>query len=188
MRARTGKINPPDLELDNFRRFSPIFPALPGEISPAAGVRRPVSGYAGDREGFRVPNAVSNRFWSAVAGLVLLAPGSILAADGDAASARQVAGRRDATLKYYAFHLAKLDANVSFCDGERTGYRPKFEEVVAASGTAIPSKVMKSYDDRYDTFAAGLGGYDCPEVEVTHYRGRLPRQIKNLKRDLKALR
>ncbi len=123
-----------------------------------------------------------------IAGLALLAPGSLQAADGEGGSETQVAGRRDATLRYYAFQIAKLDANVSFCDGERTVYRAGFEEIVAASGTAIQTKVMKSYDDRYDTFAAGLGGYGCPENEVSHYRGRLTRQIKNLKRDLKALR
>ena len=97
------------------------------------------------------------------------------------------ADRRDATLTYYAFHIAKMDARVSFCDGARTAYRNHFEKVVTSSGTAIHDEVMKSYNDRYDTFSAGLEDYSCPENEVSHYRTRLAKQIKNLQRDLAVL-
>ncbi len=98
------------------------------------------------------------------------------------------ADRRDATLTYYAFHIAKLDARVSFCDGARTDYRTGFEEVVNDSGTAIHDNVMQSYDDRYETFVVGIGDYDCPNKELSHYRTRLTKQIKNLRRDLVVLR
>lgn len=97
------------------------------------------------------------------------------------------AGRRDATLSYYAFHIAKLDAHVSLCDGARTEYRVDFKDVVDNSGTGVPADVMNAYDTRYENFIAGLGDVECVEIELTHYRSRATRQIKNLKRDLKAL-
>ncbi len=118
--------------------------------------------------------------------LIVVTPFLAMAADGPGTD-REAANRRDATLTYYAFHIAKLDARVSFCDGTRTDYRAGFENVVTASGTTIHADVMKAYDDRYDTFVVGLEGYDCPDKEISHYRDRLGKQISNLKRDLKAL-
>ena len=97
------------------------------------------------------------------------------------------AGRRHATLSYYAFHIAKLDATVSFCSGARTSYRDAFEQVVAAGPGGGHSDTMEYYDSRYDTLTLGPGDYACPEDEVAYYRNRIVRQIKNLKRDLKDL-
>jgi hypothetical protein len=120
-----------------------------------------------------------------VVGLLIDATGATYAAQREAFGDN--AGRRDATLTYYAFHIAKLDAHVSLCDDARTNYRVGFKDVVDNSGTGVPADIVKAYDTRYENFVAGLGDVECIEAELAHYRSRATRQIMNLKRDLKAL-
>lgn len=121
-------------------------------------------------------------------GFALWGPTAALAVEDDAIDPEITASnRRHATFTYYAFHIAKLDATVSFCSGARTGYRRSFADVLSTNKDMDATDIMKSYDTRYEVFALGLGDYACPENEVEHYKERLARQIKNLQRDIKAL-
>lgn len=122
-------------------------------------------------------------------GFALWGPVAALAIEDGSVDPEVIASnRRHAAFTYYAFHIAKLDATVSFCSGTRTGYRDAFAEIISANKDMDQTDLMKSYDTRYEVFALGLGDYACPENEVEHYKERLARQIKNLQRDIKALK
>lgn len=118
----------------------------------------------------------------------LLGTPSPTLADANGATKTSLDGRRHAIFTYYASLIAKLDATISFCDGARTGYRAEFGSVVTVYAQGIDPKVMPAYDNQYENFVIGLGDYSCPKNEVKHYRGRFARQIKNLERDIKALK